>query len=251
MSLARKLLAPTVAAGGFTPADLFTTEEGAWYDVSDLSSMFQNSNGTTAVTADGDPVGYLGDQTGNGHHLIQATAGTRPIYRTDGTYHWLECASQSLLTASSLSISGASGLFMGVTWQPQESLFLNPFNIDDANQRLTGDSRGTSNDFDVRTHALGAIPVDFSTHPDFVDYVQSGQAEVGGNVVARWDGVQVASEAAVDGAFSNGPIGMNEILGGNRENILFYGAVVIARTLSPAEISDTESFLADLAGVTL
>lgn len=47
----------------FTPASLFTSsEEGAWYDPSDLSTLFQDSAGTTPVTADGQPVGLMLDK---------------------------------------------------------------------------------------------------------------------------------------------------------------------------------------------
>jgi hypothetical protein len=51
--------------------------------------MFQNSNGTTAVTVDGDPVGYIADKSGNGNHWIQATASARPLYKTSGGKSWL------------------------------------------------------------------------------------------------------------------------------------------------------------------
>lgn len=38
-------------------------EQGAWYDPSDLSTMFQDSAGTTPVTADGQPVGLILDKS--------------------------------------------------------------------------------------------------------------------------------------------------------------------------------------------
>lgn len=55
-------------AGGtpppFSPASLFASgEQGAWYDPSDLSTMFQDSEGTTPVTAVGQPVGLILDKS--------------------------------------------------------------------------------------------------------------------------------------------------------------------------------------------
>ena len=47
-------------------------------DASVLSSLKQNSNGTTAASATDDPVGYWADQTGLGNHATQATSGSRP-----------------------------------------------------------------------------------------------------------------------------------------------------------------------------
>ena len=75
----------------FSPLSLFAASEvGAWYDPSDISTMFQDSAGTTPVTADGQPVGKILDKSGRGNHATQATAASRPLYKTDGTYHWLQ-----------------------------------------------------------------------------------------------------------------------------------------------------------------
>ena len=50
--------------GEFSPINLFQSGEvGAWYDPSDLSTMFQDSAGTTPVTADGQPVGLILDKS--------------------------------------------------------------------------------------------------------------------------------------------------------------------------------------------
>jgi len=69
--------------GGFTPADLFTgSEAGAWYGPSDLSTLFQDSAGTTPVTTAGQPVGLMLDNSGNGNHATQATAARRLTYQT-------------------------------------------------------------------------------------------------------------------------------------------------------------------------
>lgn len=50
-------------------------------DASVLSSLKQNSNGTTAASATDDPVGYWADQTGLGNHATQATSGSRPALK--------------------------------------------------------------------------------------------------------------------------------------------------------------------------
>ena len=53
-----------LSAGQFSPLSLFVAgEQGAWYDPSDLSTMFQNSIGTTPVTAAAQPVGLLLDKS--------------------------------------------------------------------------------------------------------------------------------------------------------------------------------------------
>jgi hypothetical protein len=65
----------------FSPAHLFASnEEGAWYDPSDLSTLFQDSLGTTPVTTAGDPVGKMLDKSGRGNHATQATSAARPTY---------------------------------------------------------------------------------------------------------------------------------------------------------------------------
>lgn len=64
----------------FSPILLFTAgEQGAWYDPSDLTSMFQDSAGTTPVTAVGQPVGLMLDKSGRGNHATQSTAAARPV----------------------------------------------------------------------------------------------------------------------------------------------------------------------------
>ena len=77
-------------SGGFDPASLFAGGiGGAWYDPSDLTTLFQDSAGTTPVTASGQPVGKMLDKSGNGNHATQATAARRPTYTEGGGLAWL------------------------------------------------------------------------------------------------------------------------------------------------------------------
>ena len=54
-------------------------QQGAWYDPSDMSTLFQDSAGTTPVTAVEQPVGRMLDKSGRGNHATQATTTKRPV----------------------------------------------------------------------------------------------------------------------------------------------------------------------------
>ena len=69
-----------IARFKFNPISWFLKgEQGAWYDPSDLTTLFQDSAGTTPVTAVEQPVGLMKDKSGRGNHAFQATAGNRPV----------------------------------------------------------------------------------------------------------------------------------------------------------------------------
>ena len=75
---------------GWSPRALFANgEQGAWYDPSDLSTLYQDSAGTTPVTAVGQPVGLMLDKSGRGNHAGQPTATARPTLQQDanGKYY--------------------------------------------------------------------------------------------------------------------------------------------------------------------
>lgn len=70
--------------GAWSPLSLFASgEQGAWYDPSDLTTMFQDRAGTTPVTADGQTVGLILDKSKGlvlGSELI-----TNGTFDTDAT----------------------------------------------------------------------------------------------------------------------------------------------------------------------
>jgi hypothetical protein len=82
-SVTEKKLAFWTAGGTlWSPAKLFAaSEQGVWFDPSDITTLFQDSTGTTPVTAVEQPVGKILDKSGRGNHATQATAGSRPTYR--------------------------------------------------------------------------------------------------------------------------------------------------------------------------
>ena len=75
----------TFSMDTFSPSSsLFASgEKGAWFDASDLTTLFQDSAGTIPVTAVGQKVGKWLDKSGNNNHAVQATLANQPTYQID------------------------------------------------------------------------------------------------------------------------------------------------------------------------
>lgn len=66
----------------FSPSVLFAAgEQGAWYDPSDYSTLFQDVAGTTPVTAVEQFVRLMRDKSGRGNHATAPSDPARPILR--------------------------------------------------------------------------------------------------------------------------------------------------------------------------
>lgn len=66
-----------VSVPAFTPASISGLQ--LWLDASDASTLFTDSAGTTAASADGDPVGCWKDKSGNGKNATQTDGTKKPI----------------------------------------------------------------------------------------------------------------------------------------------------------------------------
>lgn len=87
----------------YSPLDLFSVgEQGAWYDPSDLTTMFQDTAGTTPVTDVGQAVARINDKSGNGNHATQATLANRPTFQIENgcSYLQFDGSNDSLATSS-------------------------------------------------------------------------------------------------------------------------------------------------------
>lgn len=103
---------PAVTGGGggaWTPSSA-AIALGAWYDPSDLTTLFKDTAGTTPVTADGDIVLRMNDKSGNGFHAtITYGPSFGPIYRTNSGKPYLEItASKWLETSAAVQLVNAS-----------------------------------------------------------------------------------------------------------------------------------------------
>jgi hypothetical protein len=85
----------------FKPSDI--TGLQLWLDSSDSTTLLQSSGGSPA-TADGDPVGYWGDKSGNARHATQSSGTNKPalklsilnsknVVRLDGSNDYLTLSS--------------------------------------------------------------------------------------------------------------------------------------------------------------
>lgn len=105
----RSIFDPGIGGGAapiWTPASLYAKYSGVggYWDFTDMATLSQDSAGTTPVTAASQPVGRVLDQSGQGNHFIQTTAGKRPAYNgagitSDGVDDFMVTAGNIDLTA--------------------------------------------------------------------------------------------------------------------------------------------------------
>ena len=91
-------------------------EQGGWYDVADMSTLFQDSAGATPVTAVEQPVGRMLDKSGRGNHATQSTTTKRPVLSrrvnlhigstSSSAVHPLYAAKQVVTTNAALTADG-------------------------------------------------------------------------------------------------------------------------------------------------
>ncbi len=89
--IVRSVIDPIIISQGFSPKSLFSSgEQGAWYDPSDLATMFQDSAGTTPVTGADQVIGLIQDKSGNANHAFQDIEASKPILRNVLGLWWVE-----------------------------------------------------------------------------------------------------------------------------------------------------------------
>lgn len=248
----------------FSPLSLFAASEvGAWYDPSDLTTMFQDSAGTTPVTADGQPVGKILDKSGRGNHASQATAAARPLYKTDGTYSWLQFdgVDDSLSTAAiDFTSTDKMSVFSG-----------NYFANNTGNQSVTAlssDPDAVAGSFrydrNVATSRLqlGSVGVRLLSSYALSSPIksvssQSYRFDSGGSIALRHNGAAViltpvVTDAITPRMFANSGLfigsqgGTSSLFNGNVYSLIVRGALSTTQ-----EITDTETWVAAKTGVTL
>lgn len=120
-------------SSSFTPSSLSGLK--LWLDPSDASTLFQSNAGTTAASANSDPVGYIADKSGGSFHLTSsADDTTRPLLQGVGSFPYLDFdgSNDKLYRTADLGLfsGGAFSIFVAVRGNPT------------ANAALTGECNG-------------------------------------------------------------------------------------------------------------
>lgn len=80
--ITRSRFRPRYPSSSFAPGLLFLAgEQGAWYDPSDLSTLFQDAAGTVPVTAVEQSVRLMRDKSGRGNNATAPSDAARPVLR--------------------------------------------------------------------------------------------------------------------------------------------------------------------------
>lgn len=187
-------IAPVVSTALWTPAAMFESGElGVWYDPSDLSTMYQDTGKTLAVTGNGQPVGYIADKSGNGRHAIQSNDARRPIYRTDGTRHWLEFdGANHYLSFSGLSFP--STYMIGLACQYSDTATQRIIVGHSADSSKLGVVSSARDMFFRAVHGGTAIDVDVTDHAG-LDRVWTAYRDASDGAVGRLKGAEVGATA--------------------------------------------------------
>lgn len=235
------------ASAAWTPKALSPL---AWYDPSDLSTLWQDTAGTVPVTASGQSVARIDDKSGNGYHLMQPTAGSRPSYQTSGGLHWLQgdgTADNMKATIPNYSgnaatlaaaVQGASNNFLGM---------IHATGLSGPPVRFTTHAPfSTSVYFDFANSAAGRLSTPQTFTSPHVVLMRGGAARIG-----RVDGTTVVS-----GGVAPTPASAYDtiILGDGVAPfapLKTYGLVILQREITDAEMPPLETYLAAKSGVTL
>lgn len=243
-------------------AALFSAgEQGAWYDPSDMSTMFQDPAGTTPVTAVGQAVGRILDKSGRGNHATQTTNTKRPVLQQDanGKYYLLFDGIDDALQTASINFTGSDAvtIWAGIR-QLTDAFYIITELSSDRNLNLstfTMTTRPLSIPFSYGFYSKGTLESSLATgsiyYPDITNNV-TGIGDISSDTnIIRVNGAQVASTTADQGT---GNYGNYPLYIGSRGGTTFpfngrlYSLIVRGAQSTAAQITNTENYVNSKTG---
>jgi len=225
-------------------------EQGAYYDPSDSSTVFQDAAMTTPA-GDGDPVGAIMDKSGNGNHITQSTAASRPALRNVGGLWYLEFDGTDDFLACAPILTGTQTAVMGGIARRD---------LSEIEACFVQDHSGVGRAVYVPTRTVGNTKMGYvdgsavnvstptqDTNPHVYSWVRDG-----GAMEMRFDGIAdsfTGNSTAAHSETDDFEIGRRDATAESTVNI--YGVVVVSDLLTSGEVDTAESWLAEKTGVTL
>ena len=183
----------SVKAARWTPSVLTGANWSGWSP--DAGKVWQDTAGTVAAVADGDPVARIDDLSGNNRHMVQSDDTKRPTLKISGGRRWLEFSPGDWL-AVPYSLAGASSVLAcagfehvdddGYVYAARSSSSMFGLNIRGNN---------TTARWMARMSPAANIQA-FAPSPYVGLATVATQLLAGGSVIGRRNGVQVTSAAA-------------------------------------------------------
>ena len=232
--------------------ELFSAgKQGVWYDPSDKSTLFQDAAGTVPVTKDGDPVALMKDKSGNGNHATQGISSARPVYRTDGVYHWLaydgvddHFDAPQLIKSANFSVFAAikgDSLTHDARYLVQGTGALTRLFF--YSNRTSGDTRSMLN--------VGRDYYSMSPTANSDAHVYTTIRNASGVLKQRFDGVEKIT-TGINIGFENSPATIGGIANLGRLNGRDYGMIILSDTVAPVDnIDAVEAYLTQKSGAIL
>lgn len=250
----------------FTPSSFFSNnEQGVWYEPSLTNgTLFQDSAGTTPVTAVEQPVGLMLDKSGRGNHAFIATAIDRPILRQDaGGRYYLACnGANTWMQTNSIDFTatGKVTVFAGVRKLSDAAtgmfVELSPaINTSPGSFALrTPHTAGANYAFLSNGTILGGA-VSGNSYPAPISNVLTAVGDISGDSARlRINGLEVPGGVGDQGTgnYGNYPLYLFRRGGTSLPfNGSFYGLLIRGALTSDAQIAAMERWLAPKTGVTI
>lgn len=256
-----------VEVSTFTPATLFASgEKGFWLDASDFGNMFQDTAGTTPVTAVGQSVKLIRDKSGNSNHFTQET--NAPTLQKDATGNYyldFDGSSQFLTRTGDAALRiGTNNIAycIGAKYDTVSGLSVvqSPISRSYAGSlagRYWNGVEPSSNQYSAYQAGDSISQASASTKPTAITVISGLINRSVGTNVLRFDGTQVASNSFTSDSATNltddlptrlGAYNSTNSAAGDSGSRFFdgriYQAVVVYRNLSSAELTSLENYVA-------
>ena len=188
----------------WNPSAIFYNGEiGAWYDPSDITTLFQDNLGATPVTAVGQTVGRILDKSGRGNHATQATLAQRPTYQIDsGGFPYLsfDGVDDGMLTGTITPGTNKVQVFSGVRKLSDATAVIAEFSANRSANSGAWTILGTTGYSWGSRGSLLPASVNSSAIAAPVTNVLTGIGDIGADVqTLRINGIQVATSSADQG----------------------------------------------------